>query len=149
MREILIPAARRLKTNSRLYLSYEIPPFIRDYYWYLVQQHEEKGIHFEKLKISKPFKARTTGEKSQNHHINGHIQQLSVQTGMDFDILKYYFKRKAIGRGYPFDTDPDGEPIPWSETRIDITQAGYLIDTIHQFADENGYWLKEDDFGIM
>ena len=149
MREILIPAARRLETNSKLYLAYELPEFARDFYWHMVDQHEEKGIHFERLKISKPMKPRTTGEKSQNHHINGHIQQLCVETGMDFDVLKYYFKKKAISRGYPFDTDPDGEAVPWSESRISTEQAGYLIDTIHQFADENDIYLKEDDFGIL
>ena len=92
MRELIITAARRLETKSPLYLAYELPDFVRDYYWHMVKQHEERGIYFEKLRISQPFKPRTTGDKSQNHHINGHIQQLCVQTGMDFDILKYYLK---------------------------------------------------------
>ncbi len=149
MKELIIPAARRLNNTDKTMLAYEIPVPFRDYYWYMVQEHERKGIHFEKLRISKPFKPRTTGKHSQNHHINGHIQQLCVQTGMDFDTLKYYLKRLAISRNYPFDTTPDGDIVPWSERRISTEQAAILIETIHQFAAENGYWLKEDDFGIL
>jgi len=149
MNEILVPAARRLETESKFYLAYELPAFVRDYYWLFVEQQEEKNIHFDKLKISKPFKARTTGKHSQCNHINGHIAQIANITGMDFDTLKLYFKRLAIKRKYPFDTAPDGKAEPWSERRIDTTQAGYLIDEIHQWADENDIRLKEDDFGIL
>jgi len=149
MNEIVIPAARRLKTESKSYLAYEIPDFVRDYYWMFVTQQDEKNIHYEKLKITKPFKPRSTGKHSQNHHANGHVQQLCVQTGIDFEVMKYYTKKLAISRGYPFDTAPDGAVIPWSETRIDTTQCGYWIEAIHQFAAEHDYWLKEDDFGVL
>ena len=52
---------------------YELPQFVRDYYWKMVRQAEEKGIFHDQLRISRPHKPRTTGDKSQNHHINGHI----------------------------------------------------------------------------
>jgi len=149
MTEIIIPAAKRLKAETNNIMCYQIPEFVLDYYLLFVEQQEEKNIHFDKLKISKPFKQRTTGKHSQNHHINGHIAQIANITGMDFDTLKSYFKRLAIKRKYPFDTAPDGEAEPWSERRIDTTQAGYLIDEIHQFADENNITLKEDGFGIL
>ena len=144
MNEIIIPAAKILKTNSNIITTYEIPEFVREYYWFFTNELLEKNIKYHKLRISKPFKQRTTGIHSQNHHINGHIQQICVQTGMDFDTLKSYFKRLAVDRGYPFDTAPDGNIEPWSESRIDTTQAGYLIDTIHQWAAENNKWLKEE-----
>ena len=149
MREILIPAARRLETNSKLYLAYELPEFARDFYWHMVDQHEGKGIHFERLKISKPFRPRSTGKHSQNHRINGFIQQICMLTGMDFDVMKYYFKKKAIRRGYPFKTDPDGEAVPDSEADISVEQAMALNDEIEQFAAEHDIYLKEDDFGIL
>ena len=143
MNEIVIVAAKRLKFDG-VHLYYEIPQYAQSAYSIWVNQQEEKKIDYDKIVIRKPFKARTTGDKSQNHHINGHIQDICIQTGNDFETMKQYLKKKAIRRGYPFDTDPDGDPIPWSESRIDTTQAGYLIDEIHQFADENGYWLKEE-----
>ena len=149
MRELIIPAARRMKTNSRLYLAYELTETVRDYYWHLVQQHEEKGIHFEKLRISQPFRPRTTGPHSQNHRINGFIQQICMATGNDFDVMKYYLKKRAISRGYPFKTAPDGEPVPYSESEISVEQASALIEEIQQFAAENGIHLREDPLGIL
>jgi hypothetical protein len=108
------------------------------------------------LELKRFYKARTTGQKSQNHHINGHTQQLCMITGNDFNTMKTFLKLGAIEQGYPFDTiidptvDPEAEQAirkePWSETRIDTLQAGYLIDYIHQFADENGYKLIEGDW---
>jgi len=151
MNEIIIPATKRLRYPDGIHLFYEIPQENRISYAFWMQQQDSKDIHFDKIVIRKPYKPRTTGDKSQNHHINGHIQQLCIYTGYDFDTLKYYFKKKAIRRGYPFDSLPitgdrlvDGDPIPWSETRIDIDQAKFLIDEIHQFADENSFVLEEE-----
>ena len=31
------------------------------------------------FKIAPPRKLRTTGERSQNHHLNGHIQQICIE----------------------------------------------------------------------
>lgn len=85
---------------------------------------------------------RSTGPGSQSHHINGHIACIAQETGQDFDSIKLWCKREAIPRGYPFDSFR-GVMIPWSETRIDKVQAGYLIDTIHQLADELNIVLQE------
>ena len=95
-------------------------------------------------RVSKARKPRTTGVKSQNHHINGHIQQICVETGNDFETVKMYTKKQAINRGYPFDTFRS-DVIPWSESRADTIQAGYLIDEIHQLAAEIGITLKENE----
>ena len=149
MKELIIPAAKRLKTESRSYLSYELPDFVREYYWHMVELHEEKGIHFEKVRISRPFRPRSTGEHSQNHRINGFIQQICMATGYDFEVMKYYLKKKAIRRGYPFTTDPDGEAIPLSESKISVEQASLLIEEIEQFAAENSIYLIEDKLGIL
>lgn len=149
MREIVIPAARRLKTNSKIYLAYEIPSYIRDYYWQMVREHEERGIRYERLRISKPFRPRSTGKHSQNHRINGFIQQICMATGFDFDVMKYYLKKKAIRRGYPFTTDPSGECVPLSEAKISVEEASCLIAEIEQFAAENNIHLIEDPVGLL
>jgi len=149
MREIIIPAAKRVNTKSKLYTAYELPEFVRDYYWMMVKEHEDKGIHFEKLKISRPFRPRSTGKHSQNHRINGFIQQICVATGYEFEVMKYYLKKKAIRRRYPFTTDPDGTAVPVSEAKISVEQASLLIEEIEQFAAENGIHLIEDALGIL
>jgi hypothetical protein len=93
--------------------------------------------------LKKFYQRRTTGWKSQSHHINGHCQQIAEATGNDFDAIKTYCKTQAISRGYPFDTIK-GQVVPWSETRIDVLQASILIDEIHHIAADEGILLRGD-----
>jgi len=97
---------------------------------------------YDRVRLSKPVRMRTTGDGSQNHHINGHCAEIAAQTGNDFDTVKTACKYEAISAGYPFDTIRT-RVIPWSETRIDTVQAGILIDTIHRIAAEFGVALTE------
>lgn len=94
---------------------------------------------------------RTVGERSQNHFINGAIQQICEETGNDFDDVKMYVKRKSFRRGYPMKRDEngniiysliDGQPIPESEAKISTVEAGYLIEEIIHLAAELGIVLK-------
>ena len=87
-------------------------------------------------------KLRSTGDRSQNHHINSHIQAIAQDTGNDFDTIKLWCKREAISEGYPFETFR-GVRVPWSETRLDTLQAGILIETIHRLAAELNIRLVE------
>ena len=96
------------------------------------------------IQLKKWYKGRSTGWKSQSHHINGHCQQIAEETGNDFDTVKSYCKNEAISAGYPIDILND-IVIPWSEARIDTLQASILIDTIHRIAAEYGINLKESD----
>jgi hypothetical protein len=96
------------------------------------------------MKVIKSYRPRTTGYRSQNNHINGHIQELCRQTGRDFDDMKKKMKLFAVKRGYPFDITSDGRIEPWSESEINTVQAKCLIDTIHVWAMKNGYALTED-----
>ena len=99
---------------------------------------------YMRLVLSPPFKHRSTGAKSQGNHINGHCQQISNHTGEDFDVIKLEAKRKAIKRGYPIRVDLFGNTIPKSETEIDSTEAGYLIETLHEIADFLSIILREE-----
>ena len=101
-----------------------------------------KKDHYYRIRIDRPRKARTTGDRSQNHHINGHCQQIAIETGNNFETVKTYCKEQAISEGYPYD-EFGGKMIPYSETRIDTVQAGVLIETIHRLAAELGIVLEE------
>ena len=92
--------------------------------------------------ISTPRRARTTGAGSQSHHINGHIQQICIATGNDFDMVKTVVKMRAISRGYPFKT-LRGVVIPQSEADASIEECALLIDEVHQLAAEEGIALVE------
>ena len=96
--------------------------------------HKNRGGYL-RITLAPPFKKRSTGEGSQNHHINGHVTQISNYTGEDFDVIKLEAKRKAIKYGYPTRIDLFKNTIPLSESEIDTVQAGYLIDALHEIAD--------------
>ena len=95
------------------------------------------------MKVIKSYMPRTTGYRSQNNHINGHIRELCRQTGKDFDDMKLMMKILATKKGYPYEITTDGKIEPWSEKRINTVQAKCLIDTIHLWAMKSGYCLTE------
>ncbi len=120
-----------------------IPPVNQDTFKALLEYCNNKRGGYMRIQLSPPFKHRSTGEKSQGNHINGHVQQIANETGEDFDILKTEAKRKAIKRGYPIRTNIFGEAVPLSETEIDSEQAGFLIESLHEIADFLGIKLNE------
>ena len=102
----------------------------------------EKTNGYLSITIDKPKRKRTTGKDSQNHHINGHIQQIAAETGNDFDVVKMHCKTQAISMGYPFKTMCDNV-YPKSESEISMDEAAILIDYIHRFAAEYNIRLVE------
>jgi len=104
------------------------------------------------ITIETPRKPRTTGENSQSHHLNGHIQQLAVDTGMPFDSIKLEVKYLAVGMGYPMLYKPDGavQTDIWgrvmgiSEADSSTQECAILIEATHQLASELGMILKEE-----
>ncbi len=95
------------------------------------------------VELRKPGRPRTTGPGSQSHHINGHVQQIAVETGNDFEDVKEAAKLRAMKRGYPADTMPNGWLVPRSETQLTTEEAGHLIEELHQIAAELQINLQE------
>ena len=123
--------------------------FDTDVQWLL---NQVKYYRNELIKLQKQISGkveekprRSTGWKSQNHQINGHVQQICEETGNDFHTVKNWCKEEAISEGYPFDTFKE-KVIPWSESRLDTVQAGILIEVIHRLAAELIIILKEDSW---
>lgn len=106
---------------------------------------------FVTIKLSTPHRPRTTGDKSQNHHFNGHCQLISQLTGQPIDDVRRFIKARAVSRGYPMLGGWDGEPLldMWgniqgiSEAYASVEQCKMLIDEVHQFAAEEGIALVE------
>ena len=104
------------------------------------------------ITLARPKKKRTTGKYSQNHHLNGHIQQICEETGNDFQTVKLYIKKEALKRGYPTKVrdgeqiiDLWGNPIPISEGEANTVECGYLIEEVHILASDLGIILKENE----
>lgn len=141
----------RIKTGNRLTVAFEIPATREAEYAALVEKGQPSDLY--DVTISTLRRKRTTGWKSQGHHLNGHCQQISNETGQPFDDVKMAVKRKAIARGLPLMTKPngdlvyslvDGEPLPMSEADMDTIECGYCIDESHILAGELGITLIEE-----
>ena len=137
---LLIPGARRLKTGSPSRICFAVDPCYEQALRMLFSRAQDDRI---RLELSLPRIPRSTGDRSQNHHINGHIQHIAQDTGNDFGAVKMYLKHQALTGGYPFTTLPSGEPLPKSESEISVQEATILIDVIHRFAAEWGIILNE------
>ena len=96
-----------------------------------------------RITIQPPYKKRSTGKNSQNHHLNGHITQIANETGNDFETVKMIVKIIAMDNfDYPF-TTYKGERLPMSETKCDTVQCAKLIEAVHYLADDMGIFLVE------
>lgn len=109
--------------------------------------------------IRLPKVKRTTGYKSQNHALNGFIQQICEFTGQDFHTTKEFLKNLAIDNGYPIKTKKvwrDGEVYEedckdWYGRLVGISEAdsskeecSILIETtVHFMVEELGIIPKE------
>jgi len=96
------------------------------------------------VKVAKPFKPRTTGEKSQNSHAWGHCTQIARALGMELYEIEYIAKVRAIKRGYPVSTHL-GIPIPKSQADISTEECAALIEEYHMIASENDVILVETE----
>jgi hypothetical protein len=130
-----------LQDSRRLQLQF--PHGWEDAVTLLKQELARRSISQAYVKIGLPRKPRTTGEGSQSHHFNGHVQQIAAYTGDSFDDVKMHLKREAMSMGYPSHTTKFGEVVPESEANASTVECGYLIDTAHRIASEFGIILKE------
>ena len=76
----------------------------------------DKHNDYVLVTLQPPKKPRTTGEGSQNHHLNGHIMQICNATGQDYETIKYCVKMIAVEQmGYPYKTIA-GHIVPQPES---------------------------------
>lgn len=115
-------------------LSIKIPYYLIDSWKVLHQSLRERRVNQVYVKLGKPRKPRTTGDGSQSHHLNGHVQQIAAETGDEFDDVKMEIKRRAVKRGYPFRTDSFGNVVPQSEADCSTEECAMLIEEAHDVA---------------
>lgn len=111
----------------------------------------KKHNGYTRIRLDPPKRKRTTGEKSQSHHVNGHIDTIANALNRDKAHVKMYMKYLAIENGYPILKDEDSNPVfdLWnhvqgiSETDCSVSECAILIETCHIFAAQNKIVLKE------
>jgi len=117
------------------------------------ERNDVKHNKYYTVKINTPRRPRSTGDKSQNHRINGFIQQIAMSTGQPFDDIKKRAKQLAVDMGYPMLTDESGLPIYdlWgniqgiSESDASVEDAILLSQAVEQIAAFVGVVLRCDD----
>ena len=93
--------------------------------------------------LQPPKKPRTTGEGSQNHHLNGHIMQICNETGESYDVVKYCIKMIAVEQmGYPYKTIA-GHIVPQPESESSTDECALLIEAAHVLAAQLSIILQE------
>lgn len=96
------------------------------------------------VSLGTPRRPRTTGEGSQNHHLNGHIMQVCQATGNDYDTVKDAVKQIAAEQyGYPFKTVA-GRVCPQKERDCSVEDCAKLIEAVHYLAADMGIYLEEE-----
>lgn len=103
----------------------------------------DKYNDYVSVTFKPPYKPRTTGKGSQNHHLNGHIMQICKETGNDYETVKYCIKMIAVEQlGYPYKT-VIGHIIPQKESDCNTSECAMLIEASHYLAAEMGIILRE------
>ena len=104
----------------------------------------DKHNDYVLITIAAPKRPRTTGDGSQNHHLNGHIMQICNVTGNDYDTVKNAVKMLAVEQmGYPY-TDFHGVITPKGESESSTDECAKLIEAAHILAADLGIILKEE-----
>ena len=103
----------------------------------------DKHNDFVLVTLQPPKRPRTTGDKSQNHHLNGHIIQICNETGNDYDSVKNAVKMIAVeNMGYPYKVI-GGHIIPQRERDCSTDECAKLIEATHLLAAELDIILQE------
>lgn len=103
----------------------------------------DKHHDYVLLTLQPPKRPRTTGEGSQNHHLNGHIMQICNETGQDYDSVKFAVKMIAVeNMGYPYTTIA-GRVVPQKESECSTDECAKLIEAAHVLAADLEIILQE------
>ena len=108
-----------------------------------LERCKDKNNDYVLVTMQPPKRPRTTGEGSQNHHLNGHIMQICNETGNDYDTIKYCVKMLAVEQmGYPYKTIA-GHILPQPESKSSTDECAKLIEAAHVLAAQLSIILQE------
>ena len=158
MKEIILPAVERYHTGKPDLIAFKVTNptqqiAIANLVRYQEIERKVKSDYYH-VRIKPPFRPRSTGKNSQCNRFNGGIQVICKETGLDFDDVKMYIKRRALKRDYPFLKDEngnivysllDGEALPLPERLASVEDAIMLNEELNQVAAEMGVYLWDEE----
>lgn len=135
------------RVNQKGLISFEVPnePDLQEALRKVLRSCRDKNNDYVSVTLKRPYSPRTTGPKSQNHHLNGHIMQICEYTGNNYETIKYCVKMIAVEQmGYPFSTVA-GHVYPKGERDCDTEECAKLIEASHVLAAQLGIVLREEN----
>lgn len=126
-------------------ISFEVPedPALQEQIRKVLRVCRDKNNDYVSVTFQRPFKPRTTGPRSLNHHLNGHIMQICNCTGNDYDTVKTAIKMFAVeNMEYPYE-EIAGQIVPKRERDTSTVECSKLIEAAHVIAAEFGIVLEE------
>ena len=134
------------RINERGRICFEAPrePELQEALRRILRTCQDKYNDYVSVTFKPPYKPRTTGKGSQNHHLNGHIMQICNVTGNDYETIKYCIKMTAAEQfGYSTQTVA-GHVVPKRESDCDTSECAMLIEASHYLAAQLGIILREE-----
>ena len=108
-----------------------------------LERCKDKNNDYVLVTMQPPKHRRTTGEHSQNHHLNGHIMQICNETKNSYNAVKDEIKRIATEEmGYPYE-EINGHIHPIGESESSTDECAKLIEAAHVLAADLGIILQE------
>ena len=108
-----------------------------------LERCRDKNNDYVLVTMQPPKRPRTTGEHSQNHHLNGHIMQICNKTKNSYNAVKNEIKRIATEEmGYPYE-EINGHIHPIGESESSTDECAKLIEAAHVLAADLGIILQE------
>ena len=112
----------------------------------LVAQSREKHGGYLTLRLSLPFRGRSTGPRSQNNRFYGHCEDLAEQVYKDVRAKQRVHDgmlRMAVSEGYPTYLDINGVESPLPSAESSVEQLGLVCRVLQRYADIHNLWLHE------
>ena len=108
-----------------------------------LERCKDKNNDYVLVTMQPPKRPRTTGEGSQNHHLNGHIMQICNETCNSYAAVKDEVKRIAVETmSYPYEI-VNGHIHPIGESESSTDECAKLIEAAHVLAADLGIILQE------
>jgi hypothetical protein len=112
----------------------------------LVAQSREKCGGYLTLRLSLPHRPRSTGWKSQNAHLHGHIRQLCEPTGYTMSEMKQIIKEDTPSWPVEYkEFRGKRRAVYASEADISMEVASEAIEICHVVAADLGVRLQEGE----
>jgi hypothetical protein len=114
----------------------------------LSDKSNAKNAGYLTLTVDLPHRPRTTGWKSQNHHLRGHEQQIAKGLGLTMTEVHETIKAELADWPERAVQGPKGERfIKLSEREISVEVCAAAIELCHAWAAHVGITLIEDEAG--